>query len=395
MCSERIFTLGFFIISAVNFLVILVFYILFVIIGVYASDIFGSGLNEAGLVAGIFIIGVLVGRLVMGGVIESLGQRSSLLLSVGFFCVATALYFLEYTSDFLIIVRFIHGFALGLAATAISTVAALVIPVSRKAEGISYFSLSFALASAIGPFIGFLIVGEWLYVNIFILCFMLSVFAFFMCFFMPGSLFVSGASGKAKNKPINGRFFESKAFPISFIALLIGVCYSSVLAFLNAYAKDVELLGAASLFFMVYSVVVLVSRPFSGRLLDQRGAGLVMYPCFLFFSAGLFVLGAASEGWMILLAAALIGLGFGNMQSSTQAIAVKSVNVSRIGAATSTFFVFFDAGMGFGPFLLGFIIPVLGYRGLFFTVGGLAVFCALIYFLQCRGNLYQTSLPCR
>lgn len=57
--------------------------------------------------------------------------------------------------------------------------------------------------------------------------------------------------------------------------------------------------------------------------MDLKGANFIMYPGFIALAAGLFLLSSASISITLLLAGVLIGLGFGNMQSSTQAVAVK------------------------------------------------------------------------
>ncbi|MFP3359975.1 MFS transporter, partial [Planococcus sp. SIMBA_143] len=95
-----------------------------------------------------------------------------------------------------------------------------------------------------------------------------------------------------------------------------------------------DLVEAASVFFVVYAVAILVSRPFTGRLMDAKGAKAVMLPAFVLFAAGLFLLSAAGNTMILLLSGVLIGLGFGNMQSVTQAIAVKAVPPERVGLAT-------------------------------------------------------------
>ncbi len=55
---------------------------------------------------------------------------------------------------------------------------------------------------------------------------------------------------------------------------------------------------------------------------------------------------------MLLLCASLLGFGYGNIQLICQTIAVKSCSIERMGFATSTFFIFLDAGLGFGPYFL-------------------------------------------
>lgn len=114
--------------------------------------------------------------------------------------------------------------------------------------------------------------------------------------------------------------------------------------------------------------------------MDSKGANYIMYPAFLIFGAGMLLLSSASSGFTLLTAGVLIGLGFGNMQSSTQAIAVKLTPSHRLGLATSTFFIALDAGLGFGPYLLGFIIPLTGYSMLYIIMGILVLATSVLYY---------------
>jgi MFS family permease len=118
-----------------------------------------------------------------------------------------------------------------------------------------------------------------------------------------------------------------------------------------------------------------------------------MYPGLVIFAMGLFLLSSASMSATLLLAGVLIGLGFGNMQSSTQAVAVKVTPPHRMGLATSTFFIFLDAGLGFGPYILGFIIPLTGYRTLYVILGVVALATiVLYYFLQGKNEKSRRSI---
>lgn len=76
----KLWTKDFTIVSGVNFFVTLVFYLLIVIIGVYAVDEFHASTSQAGLVTGIFIVGSLIGRLLIGRFIESIGRRRTLII---------------------------------------------------------------------------------------------------------------------------------------------------------------------------------------------------------------------------------------------------------------------------------------------------------------------------
>ena len=50
---------------------------------------------------------------------------------------------------------------LGVTSTAAAAVAALVLPLSRKGEGIGYFALSTNLAMVVGPLVGLLLMQYW------------------------------------------------------------------------------------------------------------------------------------------------------------------------------------------------------------------------------------------
>jgi MFS family permease len=91
------------------------------------------------------------------------------------------------------------------------------------------------------------------------------------------------------------------------------------------------------------------------------------------------LLSQASTGFVLLLAAAIIGLGYGNFQSCAQALAVKVTPHHRMGLATSTYFIFLDLGLGMGPFLLGFLVPSFGYRGLYLALTGVIVIGFFVY----------------
>jgi predicted MFS family arabinose efflux permease len=240
--------------------------------------------------------------------------------------------------------------------------------------------MSATLATAIGPFIGLYMSQHTSFHVIFGFCLALGIFSLLTTFF----LYVPANEKPMKTVETKGfklsNFVEPKALPIAFITLAVAFCYSSVLSFINFYAIEVDLVNTASFFFIVYAIVILLSRPFTGRLMDTKGANYIMYPAFFVLGAGMLLLSTASTSFTLLLAGALIGLGFGNMQSTTQAIAVKLTPPHRMGLATSTFFIFFDAGLGFGPYVLGYFIPLTGYSTLYIILGILAIITFIPYF---------------
>jgi MFS family permease len=199
---------------------------------------------------------------------------------------------------------------------------------------------------------------------------------------------------KKQKKKIHIRdFFERSVIPISVFMLIVGVANSSILSFISAYATEINLVDAASFFFVMYAAFLLMSRPFTGKLFDLRGENSVMYPSIALFGIGLIFLSQAEHAMTLLVAGALIGVGFGTLQSSAQTIAVSQVPHHRVGLATSTFFTFYDLGMGAGPFILGYLMQVTGFRGLYLVMAAIAFIAIPIYYLLHGKNRSKKGLP--
>ncbi|MFJ7471395.1 MFS transporter [Peribacillus frigoritolerans] len=376
----RLWTKDFVIVSSINFFITLIFYLLMVTLAIYAVNELDASTSEAGLISGIFIIGTLIGRLFIGRFIDSIGRKKTLFIGLIFFTLTTLLYFVDLGIGFLLVNRLIHGMAMGMASTATGTIVAQIIPTTRKGEGIGYYSMSATLATAIGPFIGLFMAQNTSFQVIFSFCLALGVISLITAFFLyVPALKVTAKVSESKGFKLSN-FIEPKALPISIITLLLAFCYSSVLSFISFYAIEIDLVNTASFFFVVYAVAVLLSRPFSGPLMDRKGSNFIMYPAFIIFGIGLLLLSMTANSFTLLAAGFLIGLGFGNMQSSSQAIAVKLTPPHRMGMATSTFFIMLDAGLGFGPYILGFIIPVTGYSTLYVILGVLVIATSVLYY---------------
>lgn len=381
MHKHRLWTKNFLIVTAANFFLYVTYYLLMVTITTFAADKFHASPGQAGLASSIFVVGILTARVFSGRYIEQIGSKNMLFIGFISFLITTCLYVLVNSMGFLLINRFLNGAAMGIASTATGTIVAKVIPDERRGEGTGYYTLSLTIAAAIGPFLGMLITGHASFYMNFIVCIIILAFSFIAVFFVkvPQTEFSQEPSENRKGFTLHN-YFEIKAIPVSLLATLIAVGYSSILVFLNSYARDINLVDAGSLFFIIYAVFVLISRPFTGRWFDKKGENFVMYPAILLFAAALALLGRTHEESSLLLAGALFGLGYGTTSSSVQAIAVKVSPKDRIALATSTSFIFQDLGIGVGPFILGGFVPLIGYDGLYRMMSVLLLICLFVYY---------------
>ncbi|MFP7159666.1 MFS transporter [Priestia aryabhattai] len=378
--KTKLWTKDFIILSLVNFFLTLIFFLLNATIAFYALNEFNASTSQAGLVVGIFIIGALIGRVLTGPITNKIGQKQILIIGLILFTLTTLLYFMNYGLTFLIISRFVNGITVGVATTVIGTIVALTIPESRRGEGIGYFAVSTALATGLGPFIGLYMSQHMSFDMIFGLCLLLGIITLPIALFVNIPIMNTTVVKKDNSGAKLSSLIEPKALSISVIILIMTFTYSSVLSYINLYAIELNVVEAASFFFIVYTAAVLVSRPFTGRMVDKKGANFIMYPAIILFGVGMLLLSSANNSLTLLLSAALIGLSFGNISSVSQTIAVNSAAPQRMGLATATFFIFFDMGNGFGPTILGLIIPITGYNGLYAIMGIIIFLTSILYY---------------
>ena len=73
-------------------------------------------------------------------------------------------------------------------------------------------------------------------------------------------------------------YIEPRMNSISLVSILVGFAYSGVIGFMAAYTKDLNLILAGTFFFVVYAVVIIITRPLLGLVFDMKGENFVLYP---------------------------------------------------------------------------------------------------------------------
>lgn len=360
------------------------FYLLVPTMAGYAVARYGASAAEAGLASSSFFFGAVAARLLAGRALVRFGTRSIVLGSVLWLLVSCAGYLLPVGLVGLIGLRLVHGIGFGFAATALTSAAMGMIPASRRAEGSGWFLMGMTLATGFAPFAALVLVNSsvgqigvfWLTLG----CAALSV----------GCVLATTKSlpGRPAQPPPTARglgsLIDLKAVPIG---LVLGTCafaFSLILAYLNLHAGERDLTRAAGLFFLVYALVIMVSRPVAGRLQDRFNDDVVTVPLLLAFSVGMVLTAIATHPAVLLVGAGLVGLGYGTMLSGGQAMAVHKVGHARTGLGVATYWLVVDLATGSGPIVLGTLITPLGYQNTFLVAAALPIAALVFYWLVAR-----------
>lgn len=382
MEKQKLWTRNYINVCLSSFFLFLVFYYLLVSLPIYViQDLHGSA-SKIGLVVTVFLISAIIIRPFAGQWIGKVGEKVILMASVVIFTVATAFYFVPHTLTGLLILRFFHGIGFGMATTAVGTIVAEIIPDTRRGEGMGYYAMSMNLAMVAGPFLGLNTIqnlgGTWT----FVIGLLLSFFGLLTSWLIK--LDAKEKTGAVLRKAAPLRFqdlFEKSAVKISLVGALFALVYSSILSFVSVFAKELGLVETASFFFVVYAIILLLSRPFTGKWFDLYGANIIIYPSILLFAIGMLLLSKTTGPSLFLIAAGFIGLGWGTVFPSLQTIAIQESPPNRRGLATATFLSIFDLGIGTGSYLTGLAAAKIGFSSLYFSGMFVVIAGLILYFL--------------
>lgn len=426
--NEPIFTPRFIAGFAVNFILYMQYYALMVAMAGYSAMQFAAGATEGGFTASVFILGALCSRLFFGGVIDKVGRGRVLVACMTGEVACTLLYLaFEHVPAIgvFIVLRFLHGAFYGLSQTTVTSIVSSAVPFSRKGEGVGYYMLSVTLGAALGPLMGSAFSNAGDFDMLFFSCLgMIAVgYVAALGVVLPGrrqSSEVSkatgatevahsvntaeataaaekaGASGQsgdvcklAKTHKLSlANFIEVRALPVS-VAITVGyLAYGALITYINPYAAEVGLTGAASFFFVSYSIAMFVTRPFTGRWFDSAGDKGIM-------TLGFACLGrkhahhglrAKRRHASCVGGACWRGCWLGGSPNGL-VLAMRRCPDDRLTAANSTYFVLLDVAIGLCPFLVGWIAPAFGYRVLFLVMVPVVAASYVVYMAFRRAGL--------
>ena len=383
--EDKIFTIDFFLIFGALLFTALVMYALMSTVTEYATSM-GTSATIAGLVSGIYIFGGLCSRIYSANALERRDWKKLAIIFLSIHFLACIFYFFANNISLLLIVRFIHGLGFGASANAIVTIASAILPKKRFGEAFGYFMLGTTIAVGLGPYISGFFYDNWGSFGSFSLA---TAFAFLglLCILLldiskyeikhnseiensmdrdktPNNAILEE---KGRIRGVIDKIFEVPAIPVSLFTGLTSLGYVSILSFYRLYAVEVDLVGAFSLFFIIYSIVLVASRPIAGRIQDNYGDRIICFTGIIAQAIGLFLIAWMPSTITVFICAVCAALGFGTLNSACTAIVTRDTSANRRPYAISTFFIFCDGTMGFGPALLGsFVSAASGYAPVYF-----------------------------
>ena len=274
--------------------------------------------------------------------------------------------------------RMLHGIGLSFSNSTTATVASDVICRPRFAEGMGYFGMATALASAIAPALGLSLMEGFGFGTLY------AVAAGIAGLGLVLFTFVRTRKVNVPKKKLNLRTIINRdSLPATATMLVFMLTFGALENFVAIFAAE-NSLPSGSIYFIVMSVMLLVVRITLGKLVDQRGEAIFVYTCNAAMLVAFLLLALVPNTATYILSAVLAGYAFGGLEPSLQSMAVHTSTDETRGSANSTFLCGYDIGYGLGGGLAGSLITAMGYSSMWMIVSLACVASVLIYVAWAR-----------
>jgi MFS family permease len=371
MASDRLFTPRFFVMCGFSFTVFLSAFQLLPTAPFHIIDLGGSTF-ASGLFLGFLTYASAFSAPLTGAVADRIGQRRILIVTSVALSVFSLCYAVLTSYKLMLALAIVHGVFWSGLLSASSAYMTNLLPERRRAEGIGYWGLATVAAIAVAPSVGFWIYRHgWLW----------------MCLLGAAlNLVMAIIAWNLRDQPVapvpgtrRRGLLEWRVLVISFSLFLYSFGYGGITSFTALYA-DVNGITPKGIYLTTLAIVILLTRPFSGRLGDRFGYKLVFIPCLVLISAGLAVLAVGGGRMALILSAIVFGTGFGTAYPVYVGYVMRGVTADRRGAAFGAILAAFDTGIGTGSTSMGWLIQRHGFATAFAVAAALSAL-ALPYFL--------------
>ena len=332
----------------------------------------------AGICAAAFSFVAVIVRPFVGWWLDNGVRRAALIAGLVLMGLAPLGYVFVPVLSVAIAVRMLHGVGLSFSNSTTATVASDVICRPRFAEGMGYFGMATALASAIAPALGLSLMEGFGFNALYAAAAAIAGLGLVLF------AFVRAPKVDVPKKKLDLRTIINRdSLPATVTMLVFMFTFGALENFVAIFAAESSL-PSGSIYFLVMSGMLLLVRITLGKLVDQRGEAFFVYSCNAAMLVAFLLLAFVPNAVTYILSAVLAGYAFGGLEPSLQSMAVHTSTEETRGSANSTFLCGYDIGYGLGGGITGSLITGLGYSAMWSIVSLACVLSVIVYVTWAR-----------
>ncbi|MEN1967188.1 MFS transporter [Lentibacillus sp. N15] len=346
---------------------------------VYVTEVSNKPAS-GGLMTTAFMFAAVVSRPIMGMIMHKINMKKCLVLSIVYTFFMVFFCFFSESLPALVVWRALQGLGFGVTTVLLATVVTNVIPNHRLGEGIGYFGMATSIGTTIGPMVALFFIHSVSFYALLIFSLILIVAIFAGALLFNREDMEGEYNDEEPNTSLMRSAFAGKALIPCFMLFLFYITFTGNVNFLDGLGKSVGM-ESTSLFFFILMLMLLITRPFSGKVYDQKGHKILIYPAAICAIVGLIILANLQNVSTLVIASIFYGLAYGIMQPTLQAWAVSRVHPRNKATANAMALSFMDLGHAVGAVLLGAVISKVGYSSMYQFTAVLGVVLLLVYFV--------------
>jgi MFS family permease len=348
----------------------------------------GGSQTAAGLFLGFLTYASAISAPITGAIGDRFGKRRVLIVASVAITICSLLYAIAPTYQLILALVLVHGvFWSGLLSSSSSYIVD-IIPKSRRAEGLGYSGFASILAVAVAPWIGLYVFdhgGWWL------MCIeaaVLNVLMAIIAWRLPPDKRHDNHSASLHPRDL----VEWRVLIGAVTLFLYAFSYGGITSFVAVYAGQVGVPRA--LYFTVFCLATVATRPFIGRYADRIGHTRLIVPCLALIVVSVGLLSIAADRATFVASAMLFGVGFGSAYPLFVSHLMHHVAEHRRTATFGAMIGAFDTGIGTGSITVGWISEHYGF-GRAFGVAAVLALLSIPYFLFLEKRQWTTSVSAR
>lgn len=303
----------------------------------------------------VFTITATATRIPVGLHIDRIGRKPFLIAGVALFAVGNFGYLWAPGILLMLPFRMLHGVGWSGCTTAVATLAADIAPQKRRGELIGYAAMASSLGGAIGPVAGFALLQRFDFSGVFFGAAALLFVSLILAAFVKEP--EHGPRSNHRQRWIDLLVIPETLLPAVAVAFL-SFGHGGILTFLPIHALKLGLENPG-LWFGLYALCLLLSRPVAGPLSDRISRRAVIIPGLILNLLGIGILALASSPAWLMAAAVVGGFGTGAAQPALMTVAVDQTSPQRRGQSMAQYQCFYDLGIGLGSLTLGAFLDLV------------------------------------
>lgn len=387
--SDRIWNMMFIGIFLVNMALNFGQYMSNSLLSLYAKSM-GAPAEQIGLLMSMFAITALIFRFVAGPAINAYNRKIIVAIAIG--CMASAYFGFSFAPKIAGILgiqvitvlkcfRLLQGIGSAFAGSCCLTIVSDILPKDKFSSGMGIFACAQVIAQSIGPTVGVLLKDRLGYSITYFIFGSLMVCAIIAALFLR----LKPSPRVPFNLKLENMVAKEAVLPAA-ITFLIALGFTTINSFLLVYAEERGINGA-SLFFTVYALTMLLTRPAIGKLTDKYGFVKVGIPSVCATACSLILIGISTNLPMLLFAAFINAFGYGAVMPALQSLSMRAVAPERRGSASSTNYIGQDTATLVGSTLAGYVAAMAGYTPLMWITMAVPVILAVLFIFLFRKKI--------